>query len=241
MQYAFVTGSTKGIGKAIGIKLLQEGYFVVFNYCNSEESAKELDHLLQGNYSGKYYILKADLSNIESVSLVSEKIKEVVPYLNTIVFNAGITDRSVFGEIKPENWLRVFNANLNIPFFLMQELVPSIKDGGNIIFIGSMLGNLPHSVSTSYGVSKSAVHALVKNMVKFLSKDNITINAIAPGFVDTDWQKEKSEWLREKIKGKVALKRFASETEVADLCLNMIQTPYLTGQIIQLDGGYNYE
>ncbi len=241
MQYAFVTGSTKGIGKAIGITLLQEGYFVVFNYCNSEESAKELDHLLQGNYSGKYYILKADLSNIESVSLVSEKINEVVPYLNTIVFNAGITDRSVFGEIKPENWLKVFNANLNIPFLLMQELVPSIKDGGNIIFIGSMLGNLPHSVSTSYGVSKSAVHALVKNMVKFLSKDNITINAIAPGFVDTDWQKEKPEWLREKIKGKVALKRFASETEVADLCLNMIQTPYLTGQIIQLDGGYNYE
>ena len=131
--------------KQLVLNCSKEGYFVVFNYCNSEESAKELDHLLQGNYSGKYYILKADLSNIESVSLVSEKIKEVVPYLNTIVFNAGITDRSVFGEIKPENWLRVFNANLNIPFFLMQELVPSIKDGGNIIFIGSMLGNLPHS------------------------------------------------------------------------------------------------
>ncbi|MCW3785155.1 SDR family NAD(P)-dependent oxidoreductase [Plebeiibacterium sediminum] len=241
MKYAFVTGSTKGIGKAIGIKLLQEGYHVVFNYCNSEESARELYELLQDSYNGMYNIIKADLSDIDSVQHVSEQLRDIVPYLNTVVFNAGITDRSVFGEINPDNWLRVFNANLNIPFFLMQELVPSIKTGGNIIFIGSMLGNLPHSVSTSYGVSKSAVHALVKNMVKFLSKDNITINAIAPGFVDTDWQKEKPEWLREKIKGKVALKRFASEVEVADLCFNIIQTPYLTGQIIQLDGGYNYE
>ncbi len=241
MKYAFVTGSTKGIGKAIGIKLLQEDYHVIFNYCNSEKSAQDLNTILQENYDGKYDILKADLSNLESVQSISEEINKLVPYLNTVVFNAGITDRSVFGEIEQDNWLKVFNANLNVPFFLMQALAPNIQHGGSIVFIGSMLGNIPHSVSTSYGVSKSAVHALVKNMVKFLSKDNITINAIAPGFVDTDWQKEKPEWLREKIKGKVALKRFAQEDEVAQLCLNITQTPYLTGQIIQLDGGYNYE
>ncbi len=241
MKYAFVTGSTKGIGKAIGIKLLQEDYHVIFNYCNSEKSAQDLNTILQENYDGKYDILKADLSNLESIQSISEEIFKLVPYLNTVVFNAGITDRSVFGEIEQSNWLKVFNANLNVPFFLMQALAPNIQNGGSIVFIGSMLGNIPHSVSTSYGVSKSAVHALVKNMVKFLSKDNITINAIAPGFVDTDWQKEKPEWLREKIKGKVALKRFAQEDEVAQLCLNITQTPYLTGQIIQLDGGYNYE
>ncbi len=241
MKYAFVTGSTKGIGKAIGIKLLQEGYHVIFNYCNSEKSAQDLNSILQENYSGRYDILKADLSNLDSVQKISEEINNLIPYLNTVVFNAGITDRSIFGEIEQENWLNVFNANLNVPFFLMQALAPNIQQGGSIVFIGSMLGNIPHSVSTSYGVSKSAVHALVKNMVKFLSKDSITINAIAPGFVDTDWQKEKPEWLREKIKGKVALKRFAKEDEVAKLCWNITQTPYLTGQIIQLDGGYNYE
>lgn len=241
MQYALVTGSTKGIGKAIGLQLLSEGYFVVFNYSSSEDAAKSLREELDTKYTNQYGIFKADLSEVDKVDEIKNEILKLVPYLNVVVFNAGITDRSVFGEIDPNNWLKVFNANLNVPFFLMQSLKPYLKEEGSVVFMGSMLGNIPHSVSTSYGVSKSAVHALVKNMVKFLSKDNITINAIAPGFVDTDWQKEKPDWLREKIKGKVALNRFAHENEVAELCSQIIKNRYLTGQVIQLDGGYNCE
>ncbi|MCW3806397.1 SDR family NAD(P)-dependent oxidoreductase [Plebeiibacterium marinum] len=241
MKYALVTGSTKGIGKAIGIKLLKEGYFVVFNYSNSESGATSLRNEITVEFKGKFEILKADFSNLDEVDVLTESIVSIIPKIDLIVFNAGLTDRDVFGKIESDNWLKVFNANLNVPFFLMQALLPSLNKDGNIVFMGSMLGNLPHSVSVSYGVSKSAVHALVKNMVKFLSIDGIRINAIAPGFVDTDWQKNKPEWLREKIKGKVALKRFAKEQEVADLCWHIIQNKYLTGQVIQLDGGYNYE
>ncbi len=241
MKYAFVTGSTKGIGKAIGKKLLSEGYHVVFNYYSSVKDAQLLESDLNQNYKGKFDILQADMSDISNVDSISNDIKKLVPHLDLIVFNAGLTDRSAFGDIKPDDWLKVFNANLNVPFFLMQSLISCIKPKGNIVFIGSMLGNLPHSVSISYGVSKSAIHSLVQNMVKFLANDEIRINGIAPGFVDTDWQKEKPEWLREKIKGKVALKRFAHEDEVADLCYQITQNEYLTGQIIQLDGGYNYE
>lgn len=241
MKYAFVTGSTKGIGKAIGFKLLQENYFVVFNYSNSDEEAKRLESELDSKYSKQFYILKADLSNLNLVEEISTKLKTIVPILDLVVFNTGLTDRSLFGEVKKEDWLKVFNANLHVPFFLMQSLRDHLQPKSNIIFIGSMLGNIPHSVSISYGVTKSAIHALVQNMVKFLSKDQIRINAIAPGFVDTDWQKDKPDWLREKIKGKVALKRFAQPEEVALLCYQITQNEYLTGQIIQLDGGYNCE
>jgi len=241
MKYAFVTGSTKGIGKAIGLKLLKEGYFVVFNYNSSDEDAVQLKTDIGIEYKDQFTILKADLSKLDKVDDLIAKLTQISLRYDLIVFNAGLTDRAVFGEIKAENWLNVFNANLNVPFFILQSILPHLNKKSNVVFIGSMLGNIPHSVSVSYGVSKSAVHALVKNMVKFLSADEIRINAIAPGFVDTNWQKEKPEWLREKIKGKVALKRFAHENEVANLCYHITQNEYLTGQIIQLDGGYNYE
>lgn len=241
IKWAFVSGSTKGIGKAIGLKLLNEGYRVVFNYNNSDESAQLLKEEISEIYHGKYEILKADLSQLDKIDDVVKQLTTISPKFDLLVFNAGLTDRAIFGDITKDNWLKVFNANVNVPFFTMQSLLPSLNNKANIVFIGSMLGNIPHSVSLSYGISKSAIHAMVKNMVKFLSKDEIRINAIAPGFVDTEWQKAKPEWLREKIKGKVALKRFAHEDEVANLCYYITQNEYLTGQIIQLDGGYNYE
>ena len=240
-KYAFVSGSTKGIGKAIGLKLLNDNYHVIFNYSNSEVGAKQLKDELEIDFKGQYEIIKADLSKLDKVDEVVTRIKEMVPQLDVLVFNTGLTDRDPFGTIEADNWMRVFNANLNVPFFLMQGLTPHMAVNGNVIFMGSMLGNIPHSASIAYGVSKSAIHALVANMVKFLSEDKIRINAIAPGFVDTDWQKEKPDWLREKIKGKVALKRFAHEDEVAGLCQYIIQNQYLTGQVIQMDGGYCYE
>ena len=241
MKYAFVSGSTKGIGKAIGLKLLEEGYYVLFNYNSSDENALLLRSEIESKYPDQFDILKADLSDIDKIESITTQITSKCNKLDVIVFNAGLTDRNLFGEIKPKDWINVFNANLNVPFFLMQSLKDYMCPNGNIIFVGSMLGNIPHSVSISYGVSKSAVHALVSNMVKFLSIDKIRINAIAPGFVDTEWQKQKPEWLKEKIKGKVALKRFAQPEEIARLCYHIIQNEYLTGQTIQLDGGYNFE
>jgi 3-oxoacyl-[acyl-carrier protein] reductase len=238
MKYAFVSGSTKGIGKAIGIKLLKEGYFVLFNYSNSEEASSALRKELEIEYQDRFEILKADLSELQRVKEIGNQIGEILPQLDLLVFNTGLTDRSIYGEIEIDNWMKVFNANLNVPFFLMQELKDTMGSGSNIVFIGSMLGNIPHSVSLAYGVSKSAIHSLVQNMVKFLSKDQIRINAIAPGFVDTDWQKDKPDWLRDKIKGKIALNRFAEENEIAELCWHISNNQYLTGQVIQMDGGY---
>lgn len=238
MKYTFVSGSTKGIGKAIGLKLLREGYFVLFNYANSDTEAEKLRSELEINFKNKFDILKADLSDINKVNDISKEITDILPQVDVLVFNTGLTDRSVYGEIEIENWMKVFNANLNVPFFLMQSLKDNMQKDSSIVYIGSMLGNIPHSVSVAYGVSKSAIHALVQNMVKFLSKDQIRINAIAPGFVDTDWQKDKPDWLREKLQSKIALQRFAEEDEVAELCWHITNNKYLTGQIIQMDGGY---
>ena len=113
--------------------------------------------------------------------------------------------------------------------------------GSSVLITGSAMGIHPHSISVSYGVSKAAVHSLVKNLVKCLASTELRINAIAPGFVETEWQKEKPEWIKEKIKSKIALKRFCTTEEVGRLAMNIIENEYLNGEIIQFDGGYNFE
>jgi 3-oxoacyl-[acyl-carrier protein] reductase len=240
MKYALVTGSTKGIGKAIGLKLLRNGYFVIFNYCKSEVAVKKLTDEIESEFKDRFSILQHDLSDLRTVNLFIEKVLSISMKIDVVVFNTGLTDRSAFGDITINSWNKVFDANLNVPFFILQALRSNIINNGSIIFIGSMLGNLPHSVSIAYGVSKAAVHSLVQNLVKFLSIDGVRVNGIAPGFVDTEWQAEKPHELREKIKGKVALKRFALTSEVADLCYSVVENQYINGQILQIDGGYSY-
>jgi 3-oxoacyl-[acyl-carrier protein] reductase len=103
------------------------------------------------------------------------------------------------------------------------------------------MGIYPHSVSLAYGVTKSAVHALVKNLVKFLAPYGIRVNGVAPGFVDTEWQKEKPLEIRRSIEGKVSLGRFCEPEEIAEVYKMVIGNSYLTGEIIVVDGGYSYK
>jgi len=130
------------------------------------------------------------------------------------------------------------NTNVNIPFILLQYLSPIIATQGSIVFIGSDMGIYPHAVSAAYSVSKAAVHMLAKSLVKEFAERQIRVNALAPGFIDTEWQKEKPEWLRDNIESKTALKRFGTPAEVADACLSLIENSYINGAILQVDGGY---
>jgi len=241
MKYALVTGGTKGIGKAISLSLLAKGYFVFVNYANDENTANTLSEELKLKYLDHFEIIKLDLSKYENVSLLCNKIKNITDHLNVAILNAGKTDRSPFGEVQYQSWLDVFETNLFVPFFIIQELRSIMPVGSSILLTGSSMGIYPHSVSIAYGVSKSAVHALVKNLVKSLIPYKIRINAIAPGFVETEWQKEKPQWLKEKINKKIALDRFCTTEEVGQLAMCAIENQYLNGEIIQLDGGYNFE
>ncbi len=103
------------------------------------------------------------------------------------------------------------------------------------------MGVHPHAVSLSYGVSKAAVHALTKNLVKSLAPVGIRVNAVAPGFVDTDWQKGKPAEIRQSIESKIALGRFCTPEEIADVYKMVIENQYLNGEIITVDGGYSYK
>lgn len=236
MKTALITGSTKGIGKQIGIDLLDKDYFVYFNYSHDVESAQALqDTLDKVGYSGKFSIINADLSGeCYNHLLYCLKYKKI----DILVLNAGMTDRTSFGNVKISNWNKVLEMNLTVPFFLVQSLKDKINPNGKIIFISSISGIIPDSVSISYGVSKAIINMLVLYLTKEFAKKKITVNAIAPGYVMTDWHKEKSKAQLKRIANKCLAKRLGTPEEVSKAVLAVIDNDFINGQIIRVDGGF---
>lgn len=240
MKYAVVTGATKGIGRAIAEGLLNKGYYVFVNYASDESAAAQARNALEQQWNGRFSFCRADLSTMEGMECLAAAVERVTPQLHCLVLNAGVTDRSTFGEITAENWNRVMDTNLNIPFFLIQRLSGNLAEQARIIMIGSMMGIHPHSTSLAYGISKAGLHFLAQSLVKCFEGRSITVNVIAPGFVETPWQADKPAEIRRNIENKVAAHRFAQPREVAALCEHIIENEYLNGAVICLDGGYDY-
>lgn len=118
---SIVTGSTKGIGKAIGLSLLKEGYYVIFNYASSEETATQLDTELTKSYPNQYEIIKSDLSTIEGVTNFADKITKKHKEIHCLILNNGTTSRKTLDEITPDEWNTVLSTNLTAPLFLIQN------------------------------------------------------------------------------------------------------------------------
>lgn len=232
MKYALVTGSTRGIGLAIATQLIKEGYFVFIN--GRKKRSMELPE-------GSYMYIEADLSCEEGVIFLCEEILRITKQVDCLVMNVGATSRKDFCELSYEDWRNVMDTNIVMPALLIQKMMPYITDHGNILFIGSTMGVRPHARSLPYGVSKAGVHALAQGLVKETASRGIRVNCIVPGFVSTDWQNEKPEWLCEKIESKIALGRFAEAEEIADACVKIISSTYINGATISVDGGYDYQ
>ena len=241
MKTAIITASTKGIGKSIALKLLSEGCFVIMNYSNNDGIANELNVELTKHYPNQFKIIKADLSSYDDMTIFVDECLTKIKMINYLVLNTGITVRESFEELSLDSWTNVMDTNLNIPFFTVQKFSKYIYDKGSIVFIGSILGEIPHSVSIPYGVSKAGIHFLAKSLVKEFAEQKVTVNAICPGFVDTSWQLLKSPKIRKSIEEKTALGRFAKPEEIADLCYSILTNGFINGSIINIDGGYSFQ
>jgi 3-oxoacyl-[acyl-carrier protein] reductase len=144
-------------------------------------------------------------------------------------------------DISDEDWEQVMQVNVNSYLFLIRDLFDTIPPDSRIVFIGSLMAIHPHGTSLAYGVTKSAVHALALNLVKCFEGTNTTVNVIAPGFVETEWQKEKPLQIRQNIYNKTAIKRFALVEEVADAVKFCISNPFVNGSVIEISGGYSFK
>lgn len=238
---ALITGGTKGIGRAVARCLAASGYRLVLTYVSDTENARCVKQELEQAFAVPVSVLQADCSRMESVDEIDAYLTNAGICPTALVLNAGATSRIPFDEIAPADWLRVFDANVHFPVFLIQRLAGRMPAGSSVVFTGSLMGIEPHSVSLVYGVTKAAVHALVRNLVKFLEPHAMRVNAVAPGFVDTEWQKNKPEEIRKNIERKVALHRFCDPDELAEVYKMLIENSYLNGEIVVVDGGYSYK
>jgi 3-oxoacyl-[acyl-carrier protein] reductase len=240
MKYAIVTGGTRGIGFQICEDLLKKGYYVITNYASSDEYAQIAKNEFS-KYSNNFSIVKADQSVEKELNFFVEFIKERTNVVHCIVCNTGLTIRKTIVDISTNEWEKMFQVNVHSHVYLIKYLNDLIQERSKIVFIGSLLAIYPHSTSLGYAVTKAAVHALAVNLVKDFADRKVTVNTIAPGFVETDWQKNKPVEIRENIYNKTALKRFATVEEISKVCMMIIDNDFINGATLQVDGGYNYK
>lgn len=240
-ELAVVTGCSRGIGLAITHALLSRGCRVIGVFGHNDEDARKAAATL-GMASDRVTLVKADLSDVENLDTLVEKVKSAnIDGLSYIIANVGATDKTPFANVTPEKWNWVVRSNLTVPFFLVQRLAGFLRDGiGKIIFIGAVMGIRPHPISFSYGASKAGLHFLAQCLVKEFSPRGITVNVVAPGFVETAMQAGKSPEHRKRIEDKISLRRFARSAEVADAVMSLLDLDYVTGQVLAVDGGYDF-
>lgn len=236
---AIVTGGTKGIGFAVTKMLLQEGYAVTATYGHDKEAAERVRNELAAQGMPIEVIHAAQDDKAQMCALVEHMRGK--GHVDCIVCNAGTTERGKLADITDEAWERVMQVNVNSHMALVRDLLEVIAPNARIVFMGSIMGVYPHSMSLAYGVSKAAIIAMAKNMVKEFAGTGTTVNVIAPGFVETEWQKTKPEEIKRSICEKTAAGRFADPEEVAEAVRFCVKNAFVNGSVIEITGGYCYK
>lgn len=211
--------------------LLSKGYHVYATYVGPDFDEK-IDN---------FEPVKVDQTKREELYRFINHIKQNCESVDCIVCNAGMSIRKPFTQGTDHDWDAMMEVAVNSHYILVRELFGLIPQGSRIIFTGSQMGLMPHAMVLAYGVTKAAVHALAKNLVKEFEGTGTTVNAIVPGFVETPWQKEKPEEIKQNIYRKTAIHRFASVDEVVDAYRFCIDNPFVNGSLIEVNGGYSYK
>ena len=234
---ALVTGASRGIGKAIAIKLASEGCDLVLTCQNNIDALQDIANDLSGQYNIKCLAYKCDVSDPSQIEELFLKENDY----DIIVNNAGISYIGLIQDMSLEEWDRVISTNLSSVFYIIRKAVPYMIDqkSGCIINISSMWGGCGASMEVAYSASKAGVNGLTKALAKELAPSNIKVNAIACGVIDTDMNACFNNEEREALCESIPAGRFGNSAEVAQVTWQLINCPgYLTGQVINVDGGF---
>ncbi|MFI5264149.1 MAG: 3-oxoacyl-[acyl-carrier-protein] reductase, partial [Candidatus Kapaibacterium sp.] len=239
-QSAIVTGGSRGIGKSIALRLAAEGADVLFTYAlnaaAASETAKEIEAL-----GRKVIAIKADATSSASANEVIEKALAAFGKIDILVNNAGITKDTLLMRMSEEDWDIVLDTNLKGVFLMTKVAIRPMMSAkrGKIITISSVVGLVGNPGQANYCASKAGVIGFSKSLAKEVGSRGITVNVVAPGYIDTDMTEKLNEAQRKAIMDMIPLKRIAKPHEVAGVVafLASPDADYITGEVIKVDGG----
>ena len=241
-RVALVTGASKGIGRAIAIRLAGSGIDIVVNYNRdlegAEETKKECEKL-----GVKAHVIQGDMSKEEDVTRLFKEVKEEFKKLDILVNNAGITKDGLLISMKEENFRDVVEVNLFSAFHTMKQAARMMarQRQGKIINLSSIVGIRGNAGQVNYSASKAGLIGMTKSVAKEMASRNIAVNAIAPGFIETDMTEKLDDKVKEKLLEEIPFKKLGKPEDVSNLVNFLVseEADYITGQVISIDGGMN--
>lgn len=238
---ALVTGASRGIGEAIAKTLASKGADVVVNYHSSDEKASETAQSLEID-GEESWVYPADVSDFEDVKRMKKSIEKNFGKIDILVNNAGINRDTLFKKMGLDKWDSVLQVNLGGVFNCTKQFIEHVKesDNGRIINISSIVGEMGNVGQVNYASSKAGVIGFTKSLARELARDNVTVNAVAPGFIETEMIKNIPDKVKDKILDQIPMSRFGKPEEIADVVafLSSPMASYITGSVIDVNGGH---
>lgn len=239
-RVALVTGATRGIGKQIALELARNGFDIAVNYRSMQDGMEELKKEIEAN-GVRCEFVKADVSIFEDCEEMVKETIEKFGRIDVLVNNAGITKDGLLMRMKKEDFETVIDVNLIGTFNVTRNVIPYMikQKSGRIINLSSVVGVAGNAGQTNYSASKAGVIGFTKSLAKEVASRNILVNAVAPGFIDTDMTAVLSDSVKDGINAQIPLKRMGTANEVAKVVkfLSSEDSAYVTGQVINVDGG----
>lgn len=235
-----VTGATRGIGKEIALTLAQNGANIAINYRNYNEEVEELINSIK-EFGVDAIAVKCDVSKSDEVDNFISKVKNHFSSIDVLVNNAGITKDGLLLRMKDEDFNSVLDVNLKGTFNTTKSISPIMikQKHGKIINISSVVGIVGNAGQCNYAASKAGVIGFSKSVARELASRNINVNVVAPGYIDTDMTKSLPDKVKDEILKSIPMKKMGNPKEVANLVLFLSSSlsDYITGQVINVDGG----
>ena len=239
-KVALVTGASRGIGRAIAVKLASEGAKVAVNYAGNTAKAEEVKAEIEKN-GGEAVLVQADISDSEAVDAMIEKVTEAFGTIDILVNNAGITRDGLLMRMKEEDFDAVINTNLKGVFYCTKAVSKLMmkKRSGRIVNMASVVGLMGNAGQANYAAAKAGVIGFSKSAAKELAARGISVNVVAPGFIATDMTAAMTDKAKEATLAGIPMKRMGEPEDVANAVLFLVSdyASYITGQTVNVDGG----
>jgi 3-oxoacyl-[acyl-carrier protein] reductase len=239
-RVALVTGGSRGIGAAVCLELAAAGAVVVVNYARRADAAEEVVRSIAGS-GGRAHAVAGDVSTPEGAAALVEQVEAEIGPIAILVCNAGITRDNLIMKLGDADWRDVIDTNLGGAFFTCRAVArPMLKRrAGAIVTMSSVVGVHGNAGQTNYAASKAGLIGLTKSLAQEMASRNITVNAVAPGFIDTDMTAVLSQELKDNMLGHIPLKRFGKAEDVAAAVrfLASEDAGYITGHVLNVNGG----